>query len=237
MGRRCAAAGPGRAGDPPGSAHLAVQDPPDEATIQRVLEAVDAAALDAAVGSWLAARLQPGGQGHGRRAVAVDGKTVRGTRHDNGDGQAVHLLAAADQQASAVLAQARVDGKTNEITQFAPLLEPLDLAGTAVTADALHTQREHAEFLITPKRAHYILVVKNNQPGLHAQLKRLPWRQVPVSDRQHDRGHGRQEHRTLQAATVTVGLAFRTPLGPSASPAVPAPVRRHMAHHHRVRHH
>jgi hypothetical protein len=33
--------------------------PPDEATIRRVLESVDAAALEAAVGSWLAARLQP----------------------------------------------------------------------------------------------------------------------------------------------------------------------------------
>ena len=34
--------------------------PPDEATIRRVLEAVDAAAQEAAVGSWLAARLQGG---------------------------------------------------------------------------------------------------------------------------------------------------------------------------------
>ncbi len=58
----------------------------------------------------------------------MDGKAVRGTRHASADGQAAHLLAAADQQASAVLAQARVDGKTNEITQFAPLLEPLDLS-------------------------------------------------------------------------------------------------------------
>jgi hypothetical protein len=50
--------------------------------------------------------------------------SVRGTRHASGDGQAVHLLAVADQQASAVLAQAAVDGKSNEITAFAPLLEP-----------------------------------------------------------------------------------------------------------------
>jgi predicted transposase YbfD/YdcC len=188
-------------------------EPPDEATIRRALKAVDAAALDAAVGSWLAGRLQAAGQPPGhhrqqRRAVAVDGKAVRGTRHSRSDGQAVHLLAAADQHASAVLAQARVDSKTSEITQFAPLLEPLDLAGTVVTADGLHTQREHAEFLVTRKRAHNILVVKKNQPGLHAQLKNLPWRSVPVSDRQADRGHGRQEHRTLQAATITVGLAF-----------------------------
>jgi DDE_Tnp_1-associated len=57
-------------------------EPPDEATIRRLLGRVDAAALDAAVGSWLAARLQAAsrtkrGRAH-RRAVAVDGKTVRG---------------------------------------------------------------------------------------------------------------------------------------------------------------
>jgi predicted transposase YbfD/YdcC len=58
-----------------------------------------------------------------------------------------------DQHAGAVLGQAAVDGKTNEITQFAPLLEPLDLAGCVITADALHTQREHAQFLIADKAA------------------------------------------------------------------------------------
>jgi hypothetical protein len=61
-------------------------EPPDEATIRRVLETVDAGALDAAVGSWLDAQLRAAGQGPGhgrraRRAVAVDGKAVRGTRH------------------------------------------------------------------------------------------------------------------------------------------------------------
>jgi Transposase DDE domain len=74
----------------------------------------------------------------------VDGKSVRDTRYASGGGQAVHLLAVADQQASAVLAQAAVDGKSNEITAFAPLLGPLDLTGAVVTADAMHTQREHA---------------------------------------------------------------------------------------------
>jgi hypothetical protein len=105
-------------------------EPPDEATIRRVLETADAAAFDAAVGSWLAARLRAPGQRQGRRArraLAVDGKAVRGTRHARSDGQAVHLLAAADQRSGAVLAQASVDGKTNEITCFAPLLEPLGL--------------------------------------------------------------------------------------------------------------
>jgi predicted transposase YbfD/YdcC len=208
-------------------------EPPDEATIRRVLESVDAGALDAAVGSWLAARLAVADQQprrhQRRRAVAVDGKSVRGTRHASADGQAVHLLAAADQQASTVLAQARVDGKTNEITQFAPLLEPLDLTGTVITADALHTQREHAEFLVTGKHAHYILIVKNNQPSLYAQLKNLPWRDIPAGHRQRDRGHGRAEHRTLQAATVTAGLSF-----PHAAQATPAQLAGWIRGHWRI---
>jgi predicted transposase YbfD/YdcC len=188
-------------------------EPPDEATIRRVLETVDADALDAAVGSWLAGRLRaaeqrPGRARRPRRALAVDGKAVRGTRHASSDGQAVHLLAVIDQQASAVLGQAGVDGKTNEITQFAPLLEDLDLAGCVITADALHTQRDHAEFLVTKKHAHYILVVKKNQPNLYAQVKNLPWRNIPACDRQHDRGHGREEHRTLKAAAPAAGLCF-----------------------------
>jgi predicted transposase YbfD/YdcC len=188
-------------------------EPPDEATIRRVLEAADADALDTAVGSWLDARLRAAGQAGGyarqpRRAVAVDGKAVRGTRHARGDGQPVRLLAVLNQRAGAVLGQVRVDGKTNEITRFAPLLKPLDLAGCVITADALHTQREHAQFLVAEKEAHYILVVKQNQPGLYAQIKNLPWRRIPVAARQHNRGHGRQEHRTLKAAAVAAGLTF-----------------------------
>jgi predicted transposase YbfD/YdcC len=180
--------------------------PPGEATIRRVLESVDPGELDAAVTSWLASRAAVAGGG--RRAVAVDGKAVRGTRHSAGDGQAAHLLAAIDQQARTVLAQVAVDGKTNEITRFGPLLDPLDLAGAVITADALHTQREHADYLVTNRKADYILVVKGNQPGLHAQLRRLPWKTVPAAASHHDRGHGRQEQRTLQAVTVTAGLNF-----------------------------
>jgi hypothetical protein len=91
--------------------------------------------------------------GGGRRAVAVDGKAVRGSRHSAGDGQAAHLQAAVDQQARTVVAQVAVDGKTNEITRFAPLLDPLDLAGAVISADALNTQREHADYLVTDRKA------------------------------------------------------------------------------------
>jgi len=54
-----------------------------------------------------------------------------------------------DHTTSAVLAQTDVDATTNEITGFQPLLEGLDLTGRVVTADAMHTQRAHADWLVT----------------------------------------------------------------------------------------
>ena len=135
------------------------------------------------------------------------------------DGQAVHLLAALDQRAGAVLGQVRVDCKTNEITRFAPLLEPLDLAGCVITADALHTQREHAQFLVAQKKAHYILVVKKNQPGLYAQVKNLPGgmsRSPPASTAGATAARSTAPSRPRPSPP---GSASRTPPRPSASPA------------------
>jgi predicted transposase YbfD/YdcC len=186
--------------------------PPGEATVRRVLARVDPDALDRAIGAWLAAQQPPPpttqpppASRPPPRAVAVDGKTLRGSGH-HGAAQ-MHLLAVMDHTSRGVLGQARVDGKTNEITQFRPLLEGLDLADTVITADAMHTQREHADWLVTHKHAAYLLIVKGNQPALHHQLKTLPWRQVPVQDHTHDRGHGRVETRRLQVTTIA-GLDF-----------------------------
>ena len=52
------------------------------------------------------------------------------------------------------------------------------------------------------------LLVKRNQPGLHAQLAGLPWRQIPDADIQRDRGHGRAEQRSLKVMAVAAGIAF-----------------------------
>ena len=82
-----------------------------------------------------------------------------------------------------VLAQLDVGEKTNEITCFQPLLETVaDLAGMVVTSDAMHTQREHADYLLG-RGAHYVLIVKGNKKKLRKQLKSLPWKQVPLQSR------------------------------------------------------
>jgi predicted transposase YbfD/YdcC len=183
--------------------HFAV---PAEATIRRTLGRLDANALAAAVGAWLADRERDRPRPAASRwpAVAVDGKTLRGARTQtaNGDGRPVHLLAAMDHATRAVLAQCQVGGAPEEVPAFQPLLDGLDLAGTIITADALQTHPEAAEFLVTRKNAHYLFVVKANQPTLLDRCQRLPWHRVPVLDRTRDRGHGRIEHRALKVVTV-----------------------------------
>jgi predicted transposase YbfD/YdcC len=161
---------------------------PSEAMIRRLLQAVDPDPLAAAIGAWLAARIPPPAPGC-RQAIAVDGKTLRGSR--TRDSPARHVLAAADQHTGIVLASTDVDTKTNEITRFAALLDLIDdLRGVVVTADALHCQREHVAYL-DQRGAHWILTVKGNQPGLHQQLAGLPWQLVSDDDRDTARGHGR----------------------------------------------
>jgi predicted transposase YbfD/YdcC len=171
---------------------------PAETTIRRTLGRLDPDALATAVGAWLCDRDRPQQQQR-RWAIAVDGKTLRGAKHD---GHQVHLLACMDHATRAVLAQRQVDGAPGEVPAFQPLLGGLDLAGAVITADALHTHADAAEFLVIQKQAHYLLVVKANQPTLLDRCAALAWHRVPAADRTRDRGHGRVELRTLKAVTV-----------------------------------
>jgi hypothetical protein len=85
---------------------------PAEATIRRTLSRLDADALAGAIGAWLADRERdrPRSAASRWRAVAVDGKTLRGARAAGGDGRPVHLLAAMDHTTRVVLAQRQVGG-------------------------------------------------------------------------------------------------------------------------------
>ncbi len=148
--------------------------PPSEPTIRRVLQAVDADALDAQLGPWLLqVTARPGA------ALSVDGKTLRGG-HARGQA-APHLLSAILHQDAVVVAQAAVPAATNEIPVFPRLLGPLPLAGTVVTADALHTHAETARFLVEDKHADYVLTVKDNQPTLRDDIAALGLPAFPPS--------------------------------------------------------
>jgi predicted transposase YbfD/YdcC len=195
--------------DAPDSTALALGIAPDrrpsEAMIRRLLQAIDPQLLTAAISVWLDGRATAG-TSTGRRAIAVDGKSLRGSRTT--DTAARHVMTACDQTSGVVLASTDVDGKTNEITRFQPLLDRIgDLRDTVITADALHCQHEHVTYLAA-RGAHWILTVKGNQPHLHQQLAALPWRAVPDATRDTDRGHGRREIRTLKILTISTGIDF-----------------------------
>jgi predicted transposase YbfD/YdcC len=177
---------------------------PSESTFRRTLQRLDADAFDDLAGQWAQRRTAPGPGS--RRVIAVDGKTLRGSRHGGDDGR--HLLAAFDHAHGVVLGQVEVGAKTNEIPLFTTLLDHIEITGAVITADALHAQREHARYLAR-HGAHYVITVKRNQPGLHAQLAALPWRDVPVAYTKRERGHGRTERRTLKATAVARGLALQ----------------------------
>jgi predicted transposase YbfD/YdcC len=150
-----------------------------------------------------------------RDALAFDGKTLRGARLD--DGRKVHLVSVLTHKERVTVAQRNVDTKTNEITAFRPLLEGLELTDVVVTADAMHTQREHAAFL-SGRGAHFVFGVKDNQPTLAKEAARL-LATSPVVYETHDRAHGRMEHRYYSVASVPKKLAAS--LGfPSASQVV-----------------
>lgn len=137
---------------------------PSEPTLRRHLQSIDAEKLDEIMNGWLANQTDPD-------AIAVDGKTLKGAK--DVDGRQVHLMSAVLHKEGIVISQRPVDRKTNEITEFQSLLNPLDLKGKVVTADALHTQVEHAKYLKKEKEADYFFTVKGNQKTLLQSIKDL----------------------------------------------------------------
>jgi hypothetical protein len=98
--------------------------------------------------------------------------------HD-GPRPAPHLLSALIHQAGIVVAQHPGGDKTNEIPRLQPLLDPLPLHGTVVTADALHTQTETARYLVEDKHTDYVFTVKENQPSLRQDIADLQLEAFP----------------------------------------------------------
>ncbi|MFV2198391.1 ISAs1 family transposase [Nocardiopsis sp. LOL_012] len=192
---------------------LAWRRSPSAPTIDRVLAHIDGNALDAAIGAYLADQHQATAEATEgedtprprRPAIALDGKALKGSARL---GQRCrHLLSAITHHRPVTLAQAEVGAKTNETRRFRPLLRDLDLVGTVVTFDALHTVKDHLSWLVGTKKAPYIAVIKTNQPLAHQQISALPWSQVAIAHTRSETGHGRVESRSIKVMAIADSLS------------------------------
>lgn len=139
------------------------------------------------------------------QVVAIDGKTVRGALSNGGKKSALHIVSAYASMQRICLGQVAVDEKSNEITAIPRILDLLTLEGCIVTTDAMGCQKDIAAKIIS-KQADYILMVKDNQPGLKEQIVKVFDRKEGLKSTENvDFGHGRIETRKCD---VTSCLKF-----------------------------
>ena len=146
--------------------------------------------------------------GQQTEAVAIDGKTMRGTIA-SGSTQGIHLLSAYLPEEGVTLAQEAVANHENELVAAPKLLAQLDLRGRVVSGDAMFTQR-NLSVQVTAQGGDYLWFVKENQPTLYEDVQRFfevpetrpGWSRPPLPQStatQWNKAHGRLEQRTLTA--------------------------------------
>jgi predicted transposase YbfD/YdcC len=171
-------------------------------TTRRVFCRLDPEAFQACFLSWAEAMRARGGLPRGQ--VAIDGKTLRGSRDRATDTGPLHMVSAWAVAAHLVLGQLAVEAKSNEITAIPELLDLLDLKGCTVTIDAQGCQKAIAERIVA-KEADYVLALKANHPTMHGQVAAMF--EMVEEDASFDVprdvcetsevGHGREERRRV----------------------------------------
>ena len=134
--------------------------------------------------------------------IAIDGKTCRRTFKKKGESLPIHIVSAFAAKHRLVLAQTKVEEKSNEIVAIPKLLDMLDIAGAIVTIDAMGCQRAIAQKIID-KKADYILALKGNQGTLRDDVELFVNEQKAnnfkdttiTTDKTVDADHGRIETR------------------------------------------
>lgn len=135
------------------------------------------------------------------RLLSMDGQAIRASR--NTEDRPHMVLSVYDPLNKQTLSHVRIEDKSNEIPKGNEIISSLDLAGTVVIADALHTQTDLAQ-AITDRYGHYILALKGNQKLLHEYVgfafgSPMGDKPKPAERETKDLAHGRIETRTAWA--------------------------------------
>lgn len=177
---------------------------PGHDTIRRVFEAIDPKRLEEVLLEWIG-QVCPALRG----AIAIDGKSIRGSGSTCRGQRALHVVSAYASGMGLVLGQQRCEEKSNEITAIEALLPNLALSGCIVTIDAMGCQTAVAAQVIE-RGGNYLLNVKDNQPKLAEAIEEYfqigeqhAWANLKASHCETlDKGHGRVETRRCVALEV-----------------------------------
>jgi hypothetical protein len=146
---------------------------PGTSWLAELFSRLDAVAFEAALSRWIQSRAAPpaappgGPAAEGKEPISIDGKTLRGSKDGDLPGQ--HLVCAYAPLVEAVLAQVKVDARTNEHKAALELLGILPVKGRVVIGDAIFCQRDVCAEVIG-QGGDYVFFAKANQPGLRADV-------------------------------------------------------------------
>lgn len=168
---------------------------PDACTFRNVIKEIDTEKLHVLFCDWMKSVVS---ELFG--VIAIDGKTARRTRDKSN--RALHVVSAFSHEYELVMGQIACDEKSNEITAIPKLLDMLEISGCIVTIDAMGTQKDIAEKIVS-KNADYILSLKENQKTIYRDVKLYlddirKDKDVLNSSNYHrtvEKGHGRTEKR------------------------------------------
>ena len=138
--------------------------PPSESSFFRLLSHLNPRQLEAALLEWqdhVLGKRNPAGD-----LVAVDGKELLSS-------QGLQIASAYSVRDGRWLGSEAVAEGSNEIPAVQELLRRVELEGSLVTADAMHTQTETARIIVQERGADYLFTVKGNQKGVSENVRQL----------------------------------------------------------------
>jgi predicted transposase YbfD/YdcC len=183
-------------------------------TFGRVFSLLDPKAFEECFRAWAASvrRVVP------EEIVAIDGKSLRGSRDRAGGVGPLHVVSAWATASRVVLGQVSTEAKSNEIEAIPRLLDTLMFKGCIVTVDAMGCQTKIAE-KVREREGDYVLALKGNQETLAAEVEEAfidaDAKDYAGMDSQVfetvERGHGRRETRRYRTLGDLSGVS-RSPL-------------------------